>query len=137
MVLFLQIGDQGSVFGLVGGQAAEWMEFSADRNPFPGLSVILERFGEERPLAVVCGQLAGDNPDFRASWSMGRTAVALANGLAFAWGVPVAALETSGREDRKGLAESIRSAALAAKPGEWIRAAYGGEPNITEPREKS
>ena len=57
----------------------------------------------------------------------------MANGLAFAWGVPVSSIPVSGLDNRDDLSAAIRSAAANAQPNAWIRAAYDAEPHITKP----
>lgn len=81
------------------------------------------------------------------SWSTVRAAVALANALAFAWGVPavsvIAGEGTEGAEAVEGEEENVilskRSIeALKEVPVDArVSATYDGEPNITRPKRES
>ena len=72
----------------------------------------------------------------QVSWSAMRAAVAAANTLAFAWGVPVLKIVSNGGETREELAAAAREASAKAVPGQqvWLKPAYGGEPHITKPK---
>lgn len=94
----------------------------------------MEKFGRQRPAVVVCALAEGRGTSFRASWSAVRSAVAVTNGLAFAWGVPAVVVLINGNESFEELAKKTRLAATAAKPRSWVKPVYSGEPNITKPK---
>ena len=137
MVLYLQLGDRQALFGKLESGEAAWRDREFDRDPFPALAEAMEKFGlgtgSVPPVAVVLGLPEADS-GLRASWSLIRSGVAMANGLAFAWGVPAASLTVRGDEGRESLAAEALAVASRAKAGEWIGAAYSGEPNITKPK---
>ncbi len=131
MILYIQFCDQGLVFGSLNQTAVVWKEYQANRDPFPSLAKAMKQFGTIRPQRVVCG-LPAKEGSLKSSWSTVRAAVAMANGLAFAWGVPAVSIEIDGQESKIELEEKIRS--VKFEPGSWVKATYSGEPNITKPK---
>jgi len=131
MILYVQLSEKGIIFGSLNKTAVVWKESKATKDPFPALVRAVKDFGIIKPKGVVCG-LPAKSGGLRASWSTIRAAVAMSNGLAFAWGVPTATIEVSGEETRKELEEKIRSAKFGS--GTWVKASYSGEPNITAPK---
>lgn len=130
MILFLDIRTAKSVMGIVGPRKADRLSSSGKS----GIYALLKRADKahgiltRKPTAVVVA--TGDRGG-SASWSAVRTAVALGNSLAFAWGVPLAGLPLDGGETWDEVAVAVRRAAAKAKKNRWLRAAYDGEPNIT------
>jgi hypothetical protein len=135
MVLFLLFGDQGLKIGAVSARETKWFR-SAGRDPYPALGRFIDFRGKRSVKAVVCGLADGPDSAWKASWSTVRAAVAMANALALAWGVPVASLPVSGQENESELAEAARRVGLKAKGKGWIRAKYSGQPNITKPKKR-
>ena len=131
MLLYIQFSDKGLVFGSLNQTAVVWKEGPVAKDPFPALVQAMKQFGTIRPQGVVCG-LPTKEGELKASWSTVRAAVAMVNGLAFAWGVPAASIEINGQESKSELEEKIRSIKLV--PGFWVKATYSGEPNITKPK---
>ena len=93
-------------------------------------------FGLNRkaPEAVVVAMNAPGATARDVSWSGVRAGVALANALAFAWGIPVGAIAVNGDEPPEAIAALARESAGRAEPGIWVTARYSGEPNITKPK---
>lgn len=118
--------------------AVKWLVLKGDNKVGAALKKAQTAFGWKRkkPTAVVVAMNApGVMQDQRnVTWSGIRQGVATANALAFAWGVPVAAVEVHGDESREALADGARLVAAKAKAGEWVRASYSAEPNITQPK---
>jgi len=56
--------------------------------------------------------------------------------LGFAWNVPVSMIKVNGTESKDKLVGLITDMADKAKTGEWVKASYGGEPNITKPKNR-
>lgn len=69
-----------------------------------------------------------------ASWSAVRAAVATANALAFAWGVPAVTLPVDGAETNSEIGRLASVALRKAGKRARARAIYDGEPNITQPK---
>ncbi|MEA3248734.1 MAG: hypothetical protein U9Q03_00050 [Patescibacteria group bacterium] len=67
------------------------------------------------------------------SWSTVRAAVSMANGLAFAWGVPAVRISGEG-EDDDDLVGEASDRLRKADPDSRVSATYDGEPNITKPK---
>lgn len=114
----------------------KWLQMKGDNKVGAALAKARRAFGwagKKRPSAIVVAMNAPDvTPETRnVSWSGIRQGVATANALAFAWDAPLAAMTVRGDESRETLEGMIRVASTRAKAGEWVRAAYDGEPNIT------
>lgn len=136
MVLFLDANNAGSRMALVDERGAKWVAVAEDRAGLLTFAKARAKFklGRNNVHAVVVAMNApGATRD--VSWSGVRAGVATANALAFAWGVPVAAVAVHGDETEAALADRSREAAANAVPGEWVHASYSGEPNITTPKD--
>lgn len=68
------------------------------------------------------------------SFTSSRVSVTLANGLAFALGIPVVGLANP---ERLGLAELAKMALSSAGGGSFVRPLYDRPPHITSPNNKS
>jgi hypothetical protein len=133
MVLYLDFRNESQVIGLIGEESADWLENAGRRLEFTALAEADRRFGlaKDRPQTVVAAVWPNGGAD--VSWSTARTAVAVANALAFAWGVPAVGLEVEGL-GRVELAAAIRSAAKDAGADARLSVSYSGDPNITAPK---
>jgi len=131
MILFLDIRTAKSTLGMVGPRKADRFSSTGKNGAFGLLKRADKghRIFSRPPSAVVVA--TGDRGG-SASWSAVRTAVALGNSLAYAWGAPIAALPLGGDESWTDVAAKGRAAAKTAKPRKWLKAAYDGEPNITK-----
>lgn len=136
MILAIDLSNERLAFGAIDGRGGRWLSASPSRGCHGPLARALHAFGFDRrpPSAVVLAEYdngVGDAPR-RVSWSGIRAGVALANTLAFSWNAPVISMKLTGRPgDRELAAAAWRQAARAVK-GDWARAVYGGEPNITK-----
>lgn len=133
MILYLEFRNGRQRLGLVGGGRAAWLRRRQDRGEFAALSAAGRQFGlaRRRPTAVVAAVFPQGAPD--VSWSTVRTAVAMANALAFAWDVPAVGMNPDGLDD-EALLKAIAAAAKKARRGARLAARYSGEPHITKPR---
>ncbi len=131
MVLFLDIRNDRAIIAIVEVERAQWMSVKGERVGFRSFDRVKKVLGKKKPGAVIVA--VGEPSTKRAlSWSTMRTGVAMANGLAFAWDIPVVAIEICGDETRGELAEMVKKAAKKAKKNRWITTSYNGEPNITK-----
>ena len=131
MVLFLDIRNDSAIVAIIEVQRARWMSMKGERVGFRLFDRVKKVLGKKKPEAVIVA--VGEPSAKRAlSWSTMRTGVAMANGLAFAWGIPLAPIEICGDETRGELAEMVKKAANKAKKNRWITTSYNGEPNITK-----
>ncbi|MFA6603228.1 MAG: hypothetical protein WCT10_00105 [Patescibacteria group bacterium] len=138
MILLLDVRNDRVAAAKIGGRSAIWSEASGSRESLVCVDKLFpraKRSAAGRPQAVVMVELSGAGRD-QVSWSAMRSAVATANTLAFAWGVPVLKIICNGSGARGELAAAARVAASKARPGQqvWLKPAYGGEPHITQPR---
>ncbi len=133
MLLYLDLRRDEVTLAAVDARGAKWLVVPGDNMIGRALDKAKKPFGllRKKPTGVV---LAMNAPGAvrNVSWSGVRQGVATANSLAFAWGVPVAAVGICGDESRQALAEMARRAADGAKLGEWVGAVYSGEPTITK-----
>ena len=133
MILYLDIRRDEVTIAAVEAKAARWLVVPGDNMIGRALDKAKKGFGllRKNPACIV---LAVNAPEAvrNVSWSGVRQGVATANSLAFAWGLPVAAVQVCGDEPREAVAEMVRKAAEGAKKGEWLSAIYSGEPTITK-----
>lgn len=131
MILYIDIQNRKSTIGLLGARKAEWITSASKGGVYALLEKADRRFGifTKRPTAVV---LASGNEGRDVSWSALRTGIAVANTLAFAWGAVVTGVVREDGDTEKETAAKIRTAAKRAKRGDWRKAMYSGEPNITK-----
>lgn len=131
MILYLEFRNGYQRLAAVDAQSAAFLTRRQDRGEFAALAAAKRKFGlaKRPPAAVVASVFPEGSPD--VSWSTVRAAVAVANALAFAWGVPAAGLMVDGL-DEPSLAAAVRAAAKSAKPDARLSAKYNGEPNITK-----
>lgn len=131
MILYIDIQNRKSMIGMVGARKAAWITGAPKGGVYALLEKADRRFGifTKRPTAVV---VASGSEGRDVSWSAVRTAVAVANTLAFAWGAAVTEVVLEDGDTEKEVAAKIRAAARRAKRGKWLKAMYSGEPNITK-----
>lgn len=138
MILILDFGHDWLAFGAVEGGKSRWRRVAAGTSAFRALRRVLQEFELDRRaptgVAVVLRERREGAP--YVAWSTVRQAVAMGNTLAFAWGAPAAAIRVQGTEKPDELGVLAVQALAKAKPGDWIRAVYSGEPNITKPKSK-
>ncbi len=121
-------------FALVDGQTLKTISGPPAKGGFSLLAKAEKAWGLRRRPPEVIGVVTvteGDKP----TWSTMRGAVAVANSLAIAWNAAVFSLEVTGGESKSELLAKIGEAAKKAKKGEWAKPPYGGQPNITKPKE--
>ena len=133
MIFYLEFRNGRQRLGFVGSGRATWLERRQDRGEFAALAAAGRRFGlaRHRPTVVVAAVFPQGAPD--VSWSTVRAAVAMANALAFAWGVPAVGTNPDGLDD-EALLKAVRAAAKKARRGARLSARYSGEPHITKPK---
>jgi len=136
MILVIDLTNDRLVFGAVDGRGGRWLEYPLLRGGQGALDKALRAFGSRRrpPTAVVLVERGGPDRKMEphVSWSTVRAGVAMANTLAYSWNVPVVGLPPDGLSSRQTLAAAAWKAAKPAKTGNWVSAAYSGEPNITK-----
>ena len=138
MILLLDVRNERVAAAKIGGRSVMWSEASGSRTSLICVNRLFpsaKRNAAGRPKAVVMVELQGEGRG-QVSWSAMRSAVATANTLAFAWGIPAMKIAADGGESREELAAAAREAASKAAPGQqvWLKPAYGGEPHITKPK---
>ncbi|MFC1703029.1 hypothetical protein ACFLZO_01035 [Patescibacteria group bacterium] len=131
MILYIDIQNKKSTVGVVGARHAEWITGAPKGGVYALLEKADDRFGifTKRPAVVV---VASGSEGRDVTWSAIRTGVAMANTLAFTWGAVVAEVVIDGNATEKEKVTKIRAAAKRTKRGKWLKAKYGGEPNITK-----
>jgi hypothetical protein len=135
MILLLDFTNETARIAAVGAKDATWTAAP----PFAKGGVFrafdkarrAKGFPKGKP-ACVAVALSAKGFARDVSWSTVRAGVAMANGLAFAWGVPSVAVGVTGAESQDELAVAARVAAKKAKKGVWVSATYSGEPTITK-----
>lgn len=133
MMLLLDYRNDGFRICVIEGKKGRW----TDGAPMSGgfllvdrvMKMIASRRRQPRMIGVTVSQAA--------SWSTMRAAVATANGLAFAWNVPVIEVPVGEAAGDEALVEAARKVASEPRIGRWAYPAYGGEPNITVPKQPS
>jgi tRNA A37 threonylcarbamoyladenosine modification protein TsaB len=130
MILFLDVRNDGATAAVLDAKAAKWTTVAGQRAGFDALAKAKRLLGARAPACVVVAMGAGEKRD--VSWSTVRAGVAMANALAFAWGVPAAEIAVAGDDPRAEVEKRVRAAAKKAKRGRWVGAAYSGEPTITK-----
>lgn len=137
MIIFLDITNSRTRVGFIGARSAVWREApsrdaavrvltaakKARLVPASGAKCIVVAIGK----VVTAGATARD-----VSWSGVRAAIATANALAFAWGVPATTATVTGDESDAETATLVRIATKRAKKGGRAHATYNGEPTITK-----
>jgi len=136
MILILDFGHDWLAFGAVEGGKSHWRRVAAGTSAFRAWRRVQREFGCDRRsptgVAVVLRERREGAPP--VPWSTVRQAVAMGNTLAFAWGAPVAAVVAPAGEKPEALAVLAVQALAKAKTGDWVQAAYSGEPHITQPK---
>ncbi len=127
MILYLEFRNRRQRLALVHDDGVQWLEHEGERGELVALKEIGEHFGGKTPTAVVTAVFP--EGDKEVSWSTIREAIAVANALAFAWGVPAIGVPYS--QDEAELLDAIRLATKNASPEAHVTAAYNGEPNVT------
>ncbi|MFH2062725.1 MAG: hypothetical protein ABIJ46_01065 [bacterium] len=133
MVLVIDYRNgQGDVL-LAGDGPARRFGSPGRRDGFVALAAALEAMGgaELTGVATVLPAAARQSAE-SMTWSSVRGAVAMANALAFAKGVPAVRIEPDDSDDR--LAEAAVAAVASAEPDAIVSASYDGQPNITKPK---
>jgi len=138
MILFLDVRNAATTVGAIDTKKERWLSVEGDRSGMLAVAKARAKFGIDRkpPQAVVVAMNAPGANARDVSWSSVRAGIAVANALAFAWGVPVAAIAVNGDEAPEAVVALARDAAAHAEPGVWVSAHYSGEPNITTPKKK-
>lgn len=133
MILYIEFRNGYQKIGAVDDASAAFFESHHDRGEFVAVSEAMLSKAElsTAPTAVVAAVFPEGSPD--VSWSTVRTAVSVANALAFAWHVPAVGICVEGL-DESSLAAAVRTAAASAQPDSRLSARYNGEPNITKPK---
>jgi len=134
MFLYIDFRNDTQAIALVTrAEGVKWVRGEAQRGEFALLTEAAEKFAltVDPPQAVAAAIWPGGSTD--VSWSTARTAVTVANTLAFAWGVPAVGLDASGVTE-EGLADAVREAMAGVRPNARIDVAYSGDPNISQPK---
>jgi hypothetical protein len=133
-ILALDFRNGRYAFMLADGKTLKTVSGPPAKGGFSLLAKAASAWGLRRrpPTAVAVLTATGVE---KPTWSTMRGAVAVANSLAIAWNAAVFSLEIGGQEKKDELAAKLLEAAASAKPGEWAKPPYGGEPNITKPKE--
>ena len=131
MIMYLDFRNEAARVGAVGAAGVEWREAVGRRSELAAVTEAMRAFGwfaGTPPEAVVAAVWPTGAAD--VSWSTARVAVAVANALGFAWGVPSLAHERTGE---LGLAElsTVVADLVASSPPSRIEAVYDGAPNVT------
>ncbi len=133
--LYVDLRNGSLRFAAVGPKTAAWSVAPGGAVVGKGLAKALATLGFRRARPSCVAVATGGEPGSRdVSWSTVRSGVAVGNTLAFAWHVPVVAVAIRGDETPAAVEEAVRRACAGAKAGEWVRAGYSGEPNITTPK---
>jgi hypothetical protein len=138
-ILVLDYHNRGFRFGAVGAARSRWLEKVAPTaGSFRPLAAAFKEFGlpRQRPSVIVVALGDRSAGAEHVSWSTVRAAIATANTLAFAWQVPCVAARVRGTETTDELAVLARQVAVKAPVGNWVQAAYDGEPHITMAKPK-
>ncbi len=132
MILFLDFTNETARVAAVGAKGAMWVSAPTGRGVFRAFDKARRSkgFPKGKPSCVAVA-LSAKVASRDVSWSTVRAGVAMANGLAFAWGVPSVAVVVTGAESPDELAAAARVAAKKAKKDVWVSATYSGEPTIT------
>lgn len=132
MILFLDFTNETARVAAVGAKGAKWVAAPTGRGVFRAFDKARRSkgFPKGKPTCVAV-TLSAKGIARDVSWSTVRAGVAMANGLAFAWGVPSVAVGVTGAESPDELVIATRAAAKTAKKGKWVSATYSGEPTIT------
>lgn len=132
MILFLDFTNETARIAAVGAKGATWGVAPTRRGVFRAFDKARRSkgFPKGKPSCVAVA-LSAKGVVRDVSWSTVRAGVAMANGLAFAWGIPSVAVGVTGAETQDELATAARVAAKKAKKGVWVSATYSGEPTIT------
>lgn len=127
LVIDFERGRQAA--GLVTKGAAKAVVSAAEGGGFEVLKKAVAAFKlrTRRPDGIVV-HVGHEGRD--VTWSTVRAAVAAGNALAFALGVPVAAVSQAPAEGEDAY-DFCRARLSGVAEGEWAKAAYNGEPNIT------
>ncbi|OIO51784.1 hypothetical protein COY93_00995 [Candidatus Uhrbacteria bacterium CG_4_10_14_0_8_um_filter_58_22] len=135
MVLIVDYRDGKGEMLLAGDGPARRFGSSGRRDGFVALGMVLAEVGDS-VLDGVAAVLPTTERQQEAgmTWSSVRGAVALANALAFAHGVPAVRIDSA--DDDDVLAESADAAVVSAVPQATVRADYDGQPNITRPKDR-
>lgn len=133
MILFFDFTNETASIAAIGAKGAKWTSAPTGRGVFRAFDKARRSkgFPKGKPSCVAVA-LSAKGVVRDVSWSTVRAGVAMANGLAFAWGVPSVAVGVTGAESSDELAVAARIAAKTAKKGVWVSAAYSGEPTITQ-----
>ncbi|MBI4457440.1 hypothetical protein HY633_00565 [Candidatus Uhrbacteria bacterium] len=126
MILFLDIATPSARVAVVSSTTVRW---SVGGNAY----ALVERARGAKLDAVIIARPSAEAIK-KPTWSGIRSAVAIANALAFATGAKVGEIEISGQEKKSVLEAAVRAAAKKSKKGAWIEPRYSGEPNITTPK---
>lgn len=135
MILFIDITNERSRVGLIAARRAIWRS-APGRDALMTLLTAAKRARRipARGATFVLAALSAPGSVRDASWSAVRGAVAAANALSFAWGVPATTALLRGDEPEDVVAAIARVAAKRAGKGSRASAVYDGEPHITKPK---
>jgi hypothetical protein len=131
MMLLLDYRNDGFRICVIEGKKGRW----TDGAPVSAGFVVLDRVMKSLAKGRRKPRMIGVTVSQAASWSTMRAAVASANGLAFAWNIPVIEVPVGEGFEDDALVAAARNVASRPRAGRWAYPAYGGEPHITVPKQ--